>query len=75
MGVITGLLTLPLAPYRGVVWIAEVVEEVAEEESLASLADRLQRLHEDHRDGLLNDEELAEAERQVLKEFGDETEG
>lgn len=30
MGLITGLLTLPLAPVRGVTWIAEVLEEEAE---------------------------------------------
>ena len=31
MGLITGLLTLPLAPVRGTVWIAERLEEQAEE--------------------------------------------
>lgn len=30
MGLITGLLTLPLAPVRGVVWVAEKVHEEAE---------------------------------------------
>jgi cytochrome c-type biogenesis protein CcmI len=30
MGLITGLLTLPLAPVRGVVWVAEKVQEEAE---------------------------------------------
>jgi ribosome assembly protein YihI (activator of Der GTPase) len=30
VGLITGLLTLPLAPVRGVVWIAEKVAEEAE---------------------------------------------
>lgn len=30
MGLITGLLTLPLAPVRGVAWIAEVVAEEAD---------------------------------------------
>ena len=29
MGLITGLLTLPLAPVRGVVWVAEVLHEQA----------------------------------------------
>ena len=29
MGLITGLLTLPLAPVRGVVWVAEQVEHEA----------------------------------------------
>lgn len=35
MGLITGLLTLPLAPVRGVVWIAEIVAEEAEKELAA----------------------------------------
>ena len=30
MGLITGLLTLPLAPVRGVAWVAEQVAEQAE---------------------------------------------
>lgn len=30
MGLITGLLTLPLAPVRGVVWVTEKVAEEAE---------------------------------------------
>jgi hypothetical protein len=30
MGLITGLLTLPLAPVRGVVWVAEQVQAEAE---------------------------------------------
>ena len=32
MGLITGILTLPLAPVRGTVWIAERLQEAAEEE-------------------------------------------
>lgn len=29
MGLITGLLTLPLAPVRGVVWVAEKLSDAA----------------------------------------------
>jgi hypothetical protein len=32
MGLITGLLTFPLAPIRGTVWIAERIQEQAEAE-------------------------------------------
>lgn len=32
MGLITGLLTLPLAPVRGVAWVAEQVQTQAERE-------------------------------------------
>jgi len=30
VGILSGLLTLPLAPVRGVVWLAEQIEDVAE---------------------------------------------
>jgi len=30
VGLITGLLTLPLAPVRGTVWLAERIQEQAE---------------------------------------------
>ena len=36
MGLISGLLLLPLAPVRGVAWIAEVVAEEAERELAAA---------------------------------------
>jgi hypothetical protein len=32
MGLITGLLTLPLAPVRGTIWLAERIQEQAERE-------------------------------------------
>jgi len=32
MGLITGILTLPLAPVRGVAWVAELLAEEAERE-------------------------------------------
>ncbi|MFK0097898.1 MULTISPECIES: gas vesicle protein GvpG [unclassified Streptomyces] len=32
MGLITGLLTLPVAPIRGVVWVAEKLHDTAERE-------------------------------------------
>ncbi|MDX3076253.1 gas vesicle protein GvpG [Streptomyces sp. NPDC088354] len=32
MGLVTGLLGLPLAPVRGVVWVVERVKDAAEEE-------------------------------------------
>jgi hypothetical protein len=32
MGLITGLLTLPVAPVRGVVWVAEQMQRLADQE-------------------------------------------
>lgn len=36
MGLLTGLLLLPLAPVRGVVWVAELVAEEADREQAAA---------------------------------------
>ena len=42
MGLITGLLTLPLAPVRGVTWIAEALAKEAYEQSFSEAAVRRQ---------------------------------
>ena len=44
MGLITGLLTLPLAPVRGTVWLAERILEQAESEFYDERAIRAQLL-------------------------------
>lgn len=70
MGLVKGLLTMPLAPYRGVLWIAERCEQVAEDEAAdTSVMDRMQQLQEDHRAGLLTDEERDDAEAALLDEL------
>ena len=65
MGLFTGLITLPLAPVRGVVWIAEQVaaevdRELYDEDSIRR---ELLQLELDHEDGLIDD-----GERQVREE-------
>ena len=64
MGLITGLLTLPLAPLRGTVWVAEQILEQAESEFYDEGAIRAQLMEiEAARDaGELSDEAAAEAE-------------
>jgi hypothetical protein len=59
MGLITGLVTLPLAPVRGVAWIAEKVAEQAEAELYdeASITRELAALDEAHAHGELGTEE------------------
>jgi Gas vesicle protein G len=42
VGLITGLLTLPLAPVRGTVWLAERIQEQAERELYDESAIRAQ---------------------------------
>jgi hypothetical protein len=76
MGLVKGLLTLPLAPYRGVLWIAERCQEAAEDEAAgASVTDRMRQLHEDHRAGWLTDDELADAEAALLDELAADADG
>lgn len=69
MGLVSGLLTLPLAPVRGTVWIAERVEEQAEAELYDESAIRngLLELEAARETGALAEQELAEAEDALLE--------
>ena len=69
MGLITGLLTLPLAPVRGTVWLAERVHEQAESELNDESAVRAGLLElEAARDaGQLDEQELMEAENALVE--------
>lgn len=68
MGLLTGLLTLPLAPVRGTVWIAERLVEQAERElgDETTIRRRLTELQVRHDLGEISDEELAEEEDALL---------
>jgi hypothetical protein len=69
MGLITGLLTLPLAPVRAAAKIGEIVQEQAEAELYDEDAIQAQMvdLEEAHEAGLIDDDELAEAENALLE--------
>jgi hypothetical protein len=58
MGIITGLITLPLAPVRGTAWLAEKLAEEAERQMYdeSRLRRELMQLELDHDDGLVDDE-------------------
>ena len=60
MGLITGLLTLPLAPVRGTVWLAERIQEQAEREYYDESAIRagLQEIEEARAAGEVDEREL-----------------
>jgi len=66
---ITGLLTLPLAPVRGVVWLAEQIQDYAEEQYYdpVNIRDELERVEEARRSGELSEEECAEWENELLR--------
>ncbi len=65
MGLFTTLVTLPLAPVRGVVWVAEQVASEVERELFDedSIRREMLQLELDHEDGLID-----EGERQVREE-------
>jgi Gas vesicle protein G len=65
MGLFTGLVTLPLAPVRGVVWIAEQVAAEIDREFYDedSIRRELLQLELDYEDG-----SIEEGERQAMEE-------
>jgi len=69
VGLFTGLLTLPLAPVRGVVWVAERVAEEVERELYdeGNIRRQLLQLELDHEDGKLSDEERNAQEELLLQ--------
>jgi hypothetical protein len=69
MGLFTGLITLPLAPVRGVAWIAEQVMEEIERELYDedSIRREMLQLELEFDDGLI-DEEERQAREEVLLE-------
>ena len=73
MGFITGLLTLPLAPVRGAVWVAEQVVEEAERQYYdpAVIRREFLQLELDHEAGRIGDDERAAAEDQLLERLND----
>jgi hypothetical protein len=71
MGLITGLLTLPLAPARGVLWIGEQLQAEAEREldQPARLRRELAALQAAYERGELDQEEFERREDALLDEL------
>jgi cytochrome c-type biogenesis protein CcmH/NrfG len=69
VGLLSGLFTGPLAPVRGVVWIAERVEEVAERELSDPdvIRQRLEEVEIARDAGEITDEEAAEQEAVLVR--------
>jgi hypothetical protein len=69
MGLLSGLLTLPLAPVRGTVWIAERLLEEAERElnDPAAIERQLAAAEAAHARGELSADELADVEDALLR--------
>jgi hypothetical protein len=69
MGLLSGILMLPLAPVRGVAWIGEVVAEEAERElqALESPQRALAELEAARAAGELSEAEYAELEAELIE--------
>lgn len=69
MGLLTGLLGLPLAPLKGVMWVAEQIHDHAEQQFYDPVRIRAQmeRIDEARRAGEMSDAEAAELENELLQ--------
>jgi hypothetical protein len=69
MGLITGLLGLPLAPVRGTVWVAEQVLRQAEDEYYdpQRIRSQLEAVEQQRQDGQLTDAEAEAWEEELLE--------
>ncbi len=69
MGFFTGLLTLPLAPVRGVVWVAEQVADETDRQLYdeGRIRSELLQLELDAEDGLLSEEEVRYREDELFE--------
>ena len=68
MGLLTALVTLPLAPVRGTIWVAEILLEEAERQmnDPALVEQQLLEAEEAYERGDLTEEEFADIEDELL---------
>jgi hypothetical protein len=69
MGLISGLVTLPLAPVRGVVWLAEVLQEQAEAQLYdpGRIAAEMRDISDAVAAGEMSEQEAAEREEELIR--------
>jgi CBS domain containing-hemolysin-like protein len=69
MGLFTALLTLPLAPVRGTVWIAEKIQEQAELELYdeSAIQSQLAELAALRESGAYDETEIEQAEDELIQ--------
>lgn len=68
MGLLKGLVLLPLAPVHGVVWVAGQIQAQADREMLGpeAILQELGRLQTSVDEGLISEEDYLEAETELL---------
>ncbi|TDC41556.1 gas vesicle protein [Actinomadura sp. KC345] len=73
MGLFTGLVTLPLAPVRGVVWLAETLTEQAEAQLYdpGRIAAEMQQIADEAAAGEITEEEAAEREEELIRRLNE----
>lgn len=69
MGLFTGLLTLPLAPVRGTIWVAERILEEAERQlnTPEAIEQQIVAAEAAHERGELTEEEFEQIEEELLE--------
>ena len=71
MGLLGSMLLLPVAPVRGIVWVAEVVADEAEREMAATAdpARRLEELAAKTANGEITPDEAARLEEELIEQI------
>ena len=71
MGFVSSVLLLPLAPLQGMVWLARLLQEIAEKElnDPETLRARLHEAEEAHRRGEISADELERIEEVVFDQM------
>ena len=69
MGLIPGLLGLPLAPVRGTIWVADQVLQQAEEEYYdpGRIRDALEAVEQQRQEGTMTEDEAAAWEEELIE--------
>ncbi|MFG2041821.1 gas vesicle protein GvpG [Dactylosporangium sp. NPDC048998] len=68
MGLVSGILTLPFAPVRGVVWLGNVLREQAEHQLYDPnvIRRQIEEIEEARAEGRIGEEEAARQEEELL---------
>ena len=69
MGLISGILLAPIAPVRGVVWVAERIAEEVERQELSQAAGvrQLEEIEQQRQRGEIDEEEARARETEIIK--------
>ncbi|WP_040781632.1 gas vesicle protein GvpG [Nocardia pneumoniae] len=68
MGLLSSILTLPIAPVRGVIWLAEVIQDQVEQQMRdpATMRRELEEIDKAAAAGHLSEEERKQAQQAVI---------